>query len=111
MTRADIIDMTRTYYVAILLMKKIRAYVGYFTFEVKNKVSRTAVWNGFLKWFSKKYPDVVPSELSGKRMKAIEKEYLEEVDVEVNEYGEIVSKRKNNKGVRLKPHTFYGVNF
>ena len=74
-------------------------------------MSRTAIWNGFLKWFSEKYPGVIVSELSGKRMKAIEKEYLEEAakDFEVNEYGEIVSERKNDKGVRLKPHTFYGV--
>ena len=43
-------------------------------------------------------------------MKAIETEYLEEAteEVEVNEYGEIVSKRENEKGVKLKPHTFYG---
>lgn len=27
-------------------------------------------------------------------------------DVEVNEYGEIVSKR-NNRGVKIKPHTFF----
>lgn len=73
-------------------------------------MSRTAVWDGFLEWFSEKYPDVIVSELSGKRMRAIEKEYLEEAteEVEVNEYGEIVSKRTNNKGVRLKSHTFYG---
>ena len=30
-------------------------------------------------------------------------------EVEVNEYGEIVSKRHKNKGVKIKPHTFYGV--
>ena len=30
-------------------------------------------------------------------------------EVEVNEYGEIVSERNDDKGVRLKPHTFYGV--
>lgn len=74
-------------------------------------MSRTAVWDGFLEWFSKKYPEVIVSELSGKMMKAIEKQYLEEAtkDVEVNEYGEIVSERKKNKGVRVKPHTFYGV--
>ena len=28
-------------------------------------------------------------------------------EVEVNEYGEIVSKRENKKGVKLKPHTYY----
>ena len=28
-------------------------------------------------------------------------------EVEVNEYGEIVSKRGNDKGVKLKPHTWY----
>lgn len=28
-------------------------------------------------------------------------------EIEVNEYGEIVSKRENNKGVKLKSHTFY----
>ena len=28
-------------------------------------------------------------------------------DVEVNEYGEIVSEKDKNKGVKLKPHTFF----
>jgi len=44
------------------------------------------------------------------KLRAVIKEYLEEAtkEVEVNEYGEIVSKRENEKGVKLKPHTFYG---
>ncbi len=73
-------------------------------------MSRTKIWNGYLGWLAKKYPDIKLSELSGKQMKNIEMEFLIEQgteDVEVNEYGEIVSQRSNKKGVKLKPHTFY----